>query len=450
MRLTRSEPLPVSQLGALVWLTVLCVACYLNSLWGVFQFDDYKVVVNYEGVHSWQAWVDGLGHGIRPLLKLSYTLNWISGWGVIGFHVVNLSVHLANAWLVYRLAQEFMGSHALAERLRHVPLLTAMLFAVHPIHTEAVTYISGRSSSLMASFYLGAVLVYAVGRKAQSRLRLHVATPMLFAAALAVKETAVTLPLALLAWEVSSGGNWRHALRWQWSCWALLLVAAVFFLFDDSYVEQIRVSAQWNTPVGNVATELGGFAHLLRQWALPLWLNIDPDLPLRHDFSGVATPALLVVAGMACMVGCARSRPWISFALAWVLLHLLGLHLILPRLDVANERQMLLAGWPLFLALCIELTRWLGPRTRLLVVAAWLLVLAGLTVARNQVYTSEVALWQDTVAKSPQKARAHNNLGYAYLLANQREAARREFARALELDPHDLKARGNLRRLGEP
>ncbi len=450
MRLSHSELLPASRLGVLVWLSVLCAVCYLNSLWGVFQFDDYKVIVDYEGMHSWQAWVDGLGHGIRPLLKLSYTLNWISGWGVAGFHLVNLSIHLANAWLVYRLAQEFVTARALGERLRHVPLLTAMLFTVHPIHTEAVTYISGRSSSLMALFYLGAVLAYAVGRKAQSPLRLHVATPMLFAAALAVKETAVTLPLALLFWELNRGGNWRHALRWQWPCWVLLLVAGAFFLLNDNYLEHIRTSAQWNTPVGNVATGLGGFAYLLRQWALPLWLNIDPDLPFKHNLSGVAGPALLVVAVVACTIGCARNRPWISFALAWVLLHLLALHLFLPRLDVANERQMLLAGWPLFLALCIELTLWLRPPMLLPLVASSLLVLAGLTVARNQIYASEVALWQDTVAKSPQKARAHNNLGYAYVLAGQPGLARGEFDVALQLDPNDIKAKSNLRRLDSP
>lgn len=419
-------------------------------MWGVFQFDDYKVIVEYEGVHSWQAWVDGLGHGIRPVLKLSYMLNWVSGWGPRGFHLVNISIHLANAWLVYRLAQEFVANQPQEGRLQEVPLLVALLFVAHPIHTEAVTYISGRSSSLMTLFYLAAVLVYARARHRHSAWHLALLVPTLFVTALAVKETAVTLPPALLLWEFACGGNWRTALRRQWPCWSVLLVAGVFFLLNDSYFEHMRLSAESNSLSGNVAVQLSGLVHLLRQWLMPVALNIDPDLSTSSNFTGMAVPLLLAFVVVVCMFRLVRARPWISFALAWVLLHTIALHLLLPRLDVANERQMLLAGWPLLLALVIELTLWLRPGVVRVLVVFLVLVLAGLTVLRNQVYISEIALWQDTVAKSPQKARVHNNLGYAYVLANQREAARREFARALQLDPHDLKARGNLRRLDEP
>ncbi len=450
MRASRSEPAADSPALAFVSLVLLCTVCYLNSMWGVFQFDDYKVIVEYDGVHSWQAWVDGLGQGIRPLLKLSYMLNWISGGGVRGFHLVNISIHVVNAWLVYRLAQEYLAAQSRAERLHEVPLLAALLFAAHPIHTEAVTYISGRSSSLMALFYLSAVLVYARARKRHGVGRVYWMVPTLFVAALAVKETAVTLPLALLLWEFACAGNWRTALRRQWPCWCVLLAAGVFFLVNDSYFEHMRISAESASLPGNAATQLNGLVYLLQQWLMPVALNIDPDLPLKADFKGLAAPVLFVLVVVVCMIGFVRARPWISFALAWALLHTIALHLLLPRLDVANERQMLLAGWPLLLAFAIELTLWLRLEVVRLLVAILALALAGLTVFRNQVYASEIALWQDTVAKSPQKSRVHNNLGYAYVLANRREAARTEFDRALELDPKDVKARGNLMRLDMP
>jgi tetratricopeptide (TPR) repeat protein len=185
----------------------------------------------------------------------------------------------------------------------------------------------------------------------------------------------------------------------------------------------------------------------VRQWVLPLWLNIDPDLPVQRDFSGSAASLMFFVFALALMFACWRRRPWLGFALAWLVLHLLPLHLFLPRLDIANERQMLLAAWPLYLALATELALWLKARTLRIVSAALLLALSTLTVLRNQVYESEVALWQDTVQKSPHKARAHNNLGYAYLLAQREAEARREFMTALQLDPQDVKARHNLARL---
>jgi tetratricopeptide (TPR) repeat protein len=203
-------------------------------------------------------------------------------------------------------------------------------------------------------------------------------------------------------------------------------------------------SAEFNSLYGNIATQLSGFTWMLRQWAMPLWLNIDPDLPLQTNFSDALWPLLLVVVLFAMMLTCWRRRPWISFALAWAMLQLISLYLFLPRLDIANERQLYLAEWPLLLALSIELTLWLNTMTMRLVAAALLLACASLTVLRNQVYASEITLWQDTALKSPQKARVHNNLGHAYLLAKQYDQARSEFTIALQLDPQLYQARYNL------
>lgn len=446
MQAARTEVLPPSRARAYAWLALTVLACYLNSLAGAFQFDDYKVIVDNPLVHSWSAWLADLGHGIRPLLKLSYMLNWIGGWGATGFHVTNLLLHLGSVWLVYELAREFVCSQTRREVLRAVPLLTALLFAAHPIHTEAISYISGRSSSLMTLFYLAAMLAYAVGRRRHSMVHLHALTPLLFLSALGVKETAITLPPALLLWELACGGSWKSAARQQWPSWALALVAALFFVLSDGYAAQMQTSADLNSWRGNVATQLGGLAYLLRQWAMPLWLNIDPDLPLLHLLADAALPSILLLAMVALTFACWRRRVWISFALAWTMLQLVPLYLLLPRLDVANERQMYLAGWPLLLALTTELALRLRARSVAAVLIVMVFALGTLTVRRNQIYLSEIALWEDTAAKSPRKARVHNNLGYAYLLADRCEAAQREFALALQLDPLDIKARYNLRR----
>jgi hypothetical protein len=226
----------------------------------------------------------------------------------------------------------------------------------------------------------------------------------------------------------------------------VLLVCVLFFLFSDSYSSQMQRSAQLNGLQGNVATQLYAFIYLLGQWALPLWLNIDPDLAWQHDFSGNLMPLIFFVVLCAIMLLCRRKRPWITFALAWAMVQLIPLHLLLPRIDIANERQMYLAGWPLLLALVIELKLWMSDRTFGLAVAALLLGLTSLTVLRNQVYANEISLWQDTALKSPNKARVHNNLGYAYLLAHRDADAQREFATALQLDPTLNKARNNLYR----
>ena len=152
----------------LAWLSLAVLVCYANSLFGEFQFDDYNVIVNNPRVHSWSSWLEGLTLGIRPLLKVSYTINWMMNTGVIGFHLTNVLIHLANTFLVYLLAKEFIRPQWQAQKLMNAPFFAALLFAAHPIHTEAVTYICGRSSSLMTFFYLAAMRTYIYGRVQQN------------------------------------------------------------------------------------------------------------------------------------------------------------------------------------------------------------------------------------------------------------------------------------------
>lgn len=434
---------------ALAWLVLAVLLCYTNALWGDFQFDDYKVIVDNPDVHSWQAWSALAGGGIRPLLKLSYTLNWTSGVGALGFHLVNLAIHLGNAWLVYLLADAFLRAQKMQQCMPlvpHVPLVTALLFAIHPAHTEAVSYICGRSTSLMALFYLGGVLAYVVGGERKSRWQLYGLTPLLFVAALSVKETAVTFPLLLLTWDLACKRDWKSAWRKQWPNWLVLLLGATYFLLSDRYLAHMQRSAELNSLQGNAATQVQAFAYLMRQWAWPAWLNIDPDLALRQDFSGQGWPLAMLGTLGVLTAACWRRRPWISFALMWAMLQLIPLYLFLPRLDIANDRQLYLADWPLLFALAVELAVWLSVPLFKASVTALGLVLAGLTVSRNQDYATEISLWEATVIQSPHKARVHNNLGYAYLLANRKAEARREFETALALDPEHIKARYNLER----
>jgi hypothetical protein len=144
-------------------LLALALLAYANALGGVFQFDDFNVIVDLATVHSLGAWWADLGQGIRPLLKLSYTLNWITGWGASGFLATNLLIHGITVLLVYRLSQAFLMAQGLLSRLPAAPWLAAALFAVHPAHTEAVAYICGRSTSLMALLYLAGVLAHVAG-----------------------------------------------------------------------------------------------------------------------------------------------------------------------------------------------------------------------------------------------------------------------------------------------
>jgi protein O-mannosyl-transferase len=405
-------------------VAAVAFAAYLPSLAGVFHFDDYNVIVHYDTVHSWSALAERWGGGVRPLLKASYTLNWTLGGG---FSFFNIAVHALNAALLF-----LVGSALFRDR--RAALIAAALFALHPAATEAVTYISGRSSSLMAAFYLGAMLAYFHGQRFFSAL--------LFLLAVATRETAVTLPAALLLCELcrAERPSWREILRRQWPHWALLLAGGLFVLLNQRYFDLVAYGYGERGLADNLLTQVGGVSYLVLRLVSLHGYNIDPALPTLTEWTPVLVFQTMGLLGLLALgIANLRRRPWIAFGILWFFLQLAPTNSIVPRLDVANDRQLYLAGWGLFLALCVQLRNLPN-----FAFAGVLVLFAVASVLRQLDYRSEIVLWESSVALAPWNARGHNNLGYAYQLAGRTKEARREYQTALLLNPTHGKARLNL------
>jgi len=163
-------------------LVAAVAAAYATSLPASFQFDDWNVIVDEPRVRSLRAFWESMP-GIRPVLKLTYALGHEAGLGVAGFRAVNVAIHAANACLVLVLATWLARRHGAGRAATGLGLLAASVFALHPVQTEAVTYVSGRSSSLCALFALGSLLAWIRGRAAWSAV--------LLVLALGTKETAL-------------------------------------------------------------------------------------------------------------------------------------------------------------------------------------------------------------------------------------------------------------------
>jgi hypothetical protein len=385
--------------------------------------------------------------GIRPFLKLSYTLNWTSGLGVLGFHAVYLACHLAAVCCVYALGRAWQGWPTSTPVLtRRMALTTALLFALHPAQTEAVTYISGRSVSLMGLAYLGALLAYHYGRAHDCRIWHAGISPLLFLTALAVKETAWTLPLALLLWDAGTGSlTFRTRLRRIRIHTTILALSAGVMLCTTGYQRLLLGSLETRTLWENLLTQIDGQSYLLAHPLLCLQTNIDPDLAIhtRLDASlllsgGFLTTLLLVGAWQL------RTRVWLGVGILWTFLHLLPTNSALPRLDVANDRQLYLALIGPALLVAVGLWNSLARPQAVAATCALVLILGGATARRNLDYRSESALWETTTHTSPMKARVWNNLGYAAQLAGDTMTACSAYHHALWLDPETPKARANL------
>lgn len=432
-------------LPIMVGLCLLVALVYANGWSASFQFDDFNVIVDNPRVHGLAAWWRELP-SIRPLLKLSYALNWMASPQARGFHAVNIVIHALNTMLVWAWAALCLRQlHPERTIPRWAPIAVAVLFALHPAATEAVTYVSGRSLSLMASFYLASLLAHAIGRE-QARPVLSLwLSPLLFALALAVRETAVTLPLAILLLAWSRGKSLREELRALRVHLAVLALAAVAAAAMPAYRRFFSWSLGTRDALAQIAGQAEAHSYLWLHTVLGLGTNIDPDLRVP---AVVSLPLLASALGLAITIGLAfgarRRWPWLSFGLLWYLLQLAPSNSLLPRFDLANDRHLYLALPGIALAL-VALTlrlRSRGIALSLLLAAA---VAAGFaTVRRNQEYRTELALWQATVRASPNKPRPWTNLGYARQLSGDRAGARRAYACALALDPDNAQAITNL------
>jgi len=429
----------------LPWLpAMLVIAVYLPALTSSFQFDDWQIVLGDQRVASLSAWWSSMP-GMRALTKLTFALNHATGAGAASFRVVNILLHALNASLV------FLFVRRLARRLRSadeagsvvIGAVTALVFALHPVQTESVTYIAARSNALAASFCLLALLAWLRGREPGRGWWWMLLVALLYVAALASKETAAVLPLAMLLCLAAERSRTRRDLVVPLAlcalCVALFLLAWPHLPYD--YL--LRTSIAVRGPLENLAVQAQGVSWLAGQLVLWSRLNADPMLLPIDALSAraLAQGAMLVVLLAGGIVGL-RRWPALAFGILWFFLWLAPTNSFIARLDIANDRQLYVAiigpAWLLAHGIAaLRLPAWM------IALPLALLLCLG-TANRNAVYATEQSFWQDVVAKSPHNVRAWNNLGMAEAIACTPDAARDSFMEASRRDPGFVQPQVNL------
>lgn len=454
------------RLAALAVIGACATLPYLQILAAPFQYDDWYHIVENPAMHLarltlgdlWHAAVHNINNA-RPWTNLTLSLNYYAGGlNVRGYHVVNLGLHLATALAVYGLILTTLTLPRLVSRYgpsaRRIATLAAVLWAVHPIQIQAVTYIIQRSTSLAAFGSLLTLLGYAKGRLSSGPLRVGWWAVVAMAAGLAFgsKETAAVLPVALAAYEIyflSDPRDWTARQR-VGICLALLIVetllAGVYLSAGDLNRRVDPLYQTWTTPWEHAMTEARVLISYLTLLVLPhpSRLTIVHDVPISHSLITPPTTALAVLAitiWIGLILWTFRRAAVLSFGLLWILLHL-ALEAVLPLHPMVEYRLYLPSVGAAILAAVGWSRAWdaaTGIRwARIGLAGALVLTLGGLiawTRNVNRLWLDDVSLWADARLKAPTDARPFVYLGRAYWLRGMHEQAQDAIDTALTLQP---------------
>jgi Flp pilus assembly protein TadD len=447
-------------------VALVALAAYATSFDVPFQFDDGLHIVENPAVRSLPAFLAASPLASRWFGFLTFALNGsLHGLAVAGYHALNLAIHVAAAACLYGLAA-VATRRAVDEGSpvrRHAPLaglVAALLFAAHPLQTQAVTYVVQRFASLAALLYAAAVLAHAGGVLSPTparRVAARAASLALTVLALLTKENAATLPAALALYDLSFlPGTWRS--RAARLAAPLAVTAVVVLLVLKPGQIDAGVTRETSLVPGAVAEGVSRTTYLLTQApvllrylglvAFPVGLNVDPDVPL------VTSPAsgrfLGSVAALALLLGVPAILAWRQrersaaarvtlFAIGWLAIALSVESSVFPLADPMMEHRMYLPSMGIFLlagyAAAALRARAREPWHVAVPVALLVAGLAAATLARNQLWRDPVRLWSDAVAKSPAKPRPYLWLAHALADRGDLAAALRSAEHAATLTP---------------
>jgi tetratricopeptide (TPR) repeat protein len=472
----------------ITFLALLALFVYSNTFQAPFAFDDETSIIDNPIIRSLSGFLsDGYAYNPRRFIGyLTLALNYhFGGFTVTGYHVVNLAVHIASGLLVYWLVQltfrtPFLRRSLLAPRSDLLALAVALLFVVHPIQTQAVTYIVQRFASLATLFYLAALVLHVrwrlaseAGKEFFSGSVLPSFLLSLVAALLAMKtkEIAFTLPFVVLLYEFAFFG--RPGMERLASLVPMLLTAAIIpvsmvgvgklFGVMLSDVDKSAVTGQMLSRWDYLCTQFGVVVTYLRLIFLPVGQNLDYDYPASHSLFEAHTLfslLLLLTLFSASLLFWRRAGRGgdtglrlAAFGILWFFVTLSVESSVIPIIDVIFEHRVYLPSVGIFIALvtlCAIGAEKMGERIPvavrlqlplLLVVTILLAVTAH---ARNMVWKDGITLWSDAIVKSPNKARPINNLGRAYQEMGQHQEAVKYLVKAIALQPNFAMAHNNL------
>jgi protein O-mannosyl-transferase len=405
---------------------ILAFFLYRPALGGPFMFDDLGLPFSQpaaanQPLNSWLA-------GVRPVLMLSYWLDFqIAGRSHAAYHATNVLLHAANSVLVLLLFWSVLRLQPIqAGRALLCATAAAGIFLIHPLQTESVAYIAGRSELVCGFFVLSALTLFCWTISETISWRTAAAILVLYGAACLSKEQAAVLPAVLLAADIVFGQRSpAQALRRGVRLYGPLAAAGVLAVIGVASVLARSTSAGFNVTgfqwYEYLFTQPTVWLLYLRLAVFPFGQNADYDLdPARSFFQFdviVSLIALLIAAYFVWRMR--RSWPLAAGGLLVFAILLAPTSSFVPIQDLAAERRMYLPLVGLLFAFVQFLANVRASEAVTAGLVAAGLVFSALTYERAKVWSSDVALWSDIVRNAPEKPRGYTHLVLAYVRAKR-------------------------------
>jgi len=450
----------------------LGILVYSNTFYCPFNFDDeLYIVYNFAIKHIHDVLSIWTYYPCRFVTFYSLALNfYCNHYHVFGYHLVNLMIHLISAMMVWWFMRLTLSTPVIKDKFDHAhvgALLVALVFVAHPLQTEAVTYICQRAASMAAMFYLASICFYIQSRlisECHCEERSDEAIYYFFsllAAILAMfsKETAITLPLMILLYELSffehtKGLNWKPLFPFL----LMLVIIPITTLFNRAEMFQTieGVVKEGISPVHYFLTELRVMLTYVRLLFFPFNQNLDYEYPVYKSIFEfpVWSSLLLLIALLGIALKLFREYRLISFSIFWFFLTLLPESSFLPQQDLIFEHRLYLpmVGYSLFLVSSVYYfisnviasdQRERGNLALIILLSLIIGCYSIMTYQRNEVWKDDLTLWNDIVHKSPHKARAYGNRGLLYYNQGNYTLALQDLNKAIALNPYYSQAYNN-------
>jgi tetratricopeptide (TPR) repeat protein len=465
-----------------IFILILGSIVYGNHLKNPFQFDTVVYIVdnhtlnNIKEILSINFFKSNIFIN-RPLLQISLALNaYLDGFRTFSYHLVNLILHLTNSLLVYFITCRIWcyfgswGDRLQENDIQSISLFTAILFLLHPIQTESVIYIMGRSEVFSGTFYLSAFLLFQICNDKENppKIRFKVLAllliPVIFLLGFSVKQTLVTLPMILLLYFIfgREPGSFSISIlnKWKWEI-GIIFTIGFFLLFykllnDESFLIGPSNAGENIGRLNYMMTQPSVLlSYYLKLFFSPINLNIDPDIQMVTQwwswrfYSGI----VVIVVAIFSAYRIKETRAPLFFVF-WFLIVISPSSSIITLNDLAAEHRTYLAIYSFCAvsAFCIyripclvfrnypEKSRFITLSISIFIIILFSII----TIQRNQIWASEVTLWNDTLKKSPNKIRPIINLAHAYTTFGSFDLAIQYYEKAMSISSKNFSTNYNL------